>query len=195
MIKKVRFIKDYRCFKDGDTIEFREGLNLIVGDQGTGKSSLFGLILDLAREGSSSEASDILKVGTSRAVRTHSFDSEKDNPRTKSYLVSGNEFAQINSMFRSHGQVIRDIVQSLPKMDDPCVYFLDEPDMGLSPRSIYKTISLFHEVVGEGHQILAIVHNPLLIESAEQVYDMETRQWVSPSDYLTRQQDVGTPGT
>jgi len=112
----------------------------------------------------------------------------KETPWTKERLMENAMFAQLSSLYRSHGEVILDIIQCMPRPDDHQVaYLLDEPDMGLSPRSIFRLIKLFEDVTEEGHQILAIVHNPILIESVEEVYDMETRAWVSPSNYMQRQ--------
>lgn len=37
MLKTIIFKKDHRCFKEGETFNFRPGVNLLVGDQDTGK--------------------------------------------------------------------------------------------------------------------------------------------------------------
>jgi recombinational DNA repair ATPase RecF len=43
MLTKIEFQRDYRCFKAGDCFDLKPGLNLLVGDQGSGKSSLLGV--------------------------------------------------------------------------------------------------------------------------------------------------------
>lgn len=43
-IKSLTILEDWRSFKSGFKIIFHPGINLIVGDQGTGKSSLLHLI-------------------------------------------------------------------------------------------------------------------------------------------------------
>ena len=44
MIKSITFKKDFRCFVKGDKFDFRSGINVLVGDQGSGKSTLIELI-------------------------------------------------------------------------------------------------------------------------------------------------------
>lgn len=45
MIKSIKFKKDFRkIFEADSTIEFRPGINIIVGDAGSGKSSLLNII-------------------------------------------------------------------------------------------------------------------------------------------------------
>ena len=44
MLNTLKFKENWRCFKAGDTFDFRPGVNLLVGDQGCGKSSLLQAI-------------------------------------------------------------------------------------------------------------------------------------------------------
>ena len=43
-LNKIKFKEDYRSFLKNFEIEFGTGTNLIVGDQGTGKSSILSLL-------------------------------------------------------------------------------------------------------------------------------------------------------
>lgn len=185
MIKSAKFKVNYRCFKKGDSFEFRPGLNLLVGDQGSGKSTVLGLLDRLSAK--DKEAAGILKIST-KPVRIISFDFEKDNPRAKNHIMDGVAgMFQLQGMFQSHGEVIRDIITNIPQLKEPTTFLLDEPDTGLSPRSIHVVVRLFQELVEKGGQILASSHNPLLIESADRVLDFEKRAWTTPEDFLHSQ--------
>lgn len=191
MIKRIEFLVDYRCFRAGYAIEFRPGVNLLVGDQGSGKSSLLKLI---RRIGQKDERSSKVLGLTVSPCQILSFDYEKDNPRSKSYVMNGpaGKF-QVAGMFRSHGEVLRDILFQTPLADKPTLYLLDEPDMGMSPRSAYAIVRKFEEMAAAGHQILAAVHNPILIQGTDIVYDIETAAWSSGPDFLTRQREPLRP--
>ncbi|MFA5053778.1 MAG: AAA family ATPase [Parcubacteria group bacterium] len=181
MIKSVSFDSDYRVFKKGDTIEFLPGLNLLVGDQGSGKSSLLGLIRDAAVKSRDKKVVSIEATET----RVKFFDFEKDNPRVKSHMMDGDMgLFQMHGMFRSHGEVMRAILDSIPVSDEHAVYLMDEPDMGLSPRSVRKLVQTLSGLVASQHQVLAAVHNPILIESVERVYNLEAKTWMTGEAYL-----------
>jgi hypothetical protein len=46
LLSEVRFREDYRCFTAGQVLTFVKGVNLLVGEQGTGKSTLISLLRD-----------------------------------------------------------------------------------------------------------------------------------------------------
>jgi predicted ATPase len=43
-VESIKFITPFRCFIQGDKISFRPGLNVLVGENGTGKSSIVELV-------------------------------------------------------------------------------------------------------------------------------------------------------
>ena len=46
LLSEVRFREDYRCFTAGQVLTFEKGVNLLVGEQGSGKSTLISLLRD-----------------------------------------------------------------------------------------------------------------------------------------------------
>ncbi len=46
LLSEVRFREDYRCFTAGQVLTFDKGVNLLVGEQGSGKSTLISLLRD-----------------------------------------------------------------------------------------------------------------------------------------------------
>lgn len=72
MLRSVTILKDVRgCLKKGETFTFRPGLNLLVGDQGTGKTSLLSLIRSAAIQARNPtlKGSRCLDLGSSSKVR------------------------------------------------------------------------------------------------------------------------------
>ena len=50
---------------------------------------------------------------------------------------------------------------------------LDEPDLGLSPRSILRAVETLRTVAAGGSQVLATAHNPWLIAAFPEVLSLE----------------------
>ena len=190
MITSARFQKDYRCFKEGTKFVFRPGVNLLVGDQGAGKSSLLQLIRKLATPNSQSEVTGIFTLLTSKdAFTVYSYDFEEDNPRVAIELTNGIAMFQVQSRFKSHGQVVQAIQANITALEQeftPCCLTMDEPDTGLSLRSVYALIQQLKRL-SKHPQILAAVHNPVLIEAWPEVLSLEHRKWMSSADFLHAQ--------
>lgn len=181
MIQHLTFLKDYRCFKKDWTIEFRPGLNLIVGDQGSGKSTLLKTIVDM----SVNKKSDIINLKAKQCT-VFSLDFEKDNPRLGPLPNNQSQFKiGLAVRFKSHGEVINALLESkLMIQDQNMVLVMDEPDMALSVRSIVKLIGLLTK---SKSQIICAAHNPMLIESQDNVFDIEASKWVNGSWYVRSQ--------
>jgi predicted ATPase len=190
MLEKLEFVEDWRCFKTGDAIDFRPGVNLLVGDQGSGKSSLLQAIAAVSKaKNYKFEHSLAKKVKvTSKAIKCGGFDFEKDNHRTQGYFDE-NIQAHMALMFSSHGQGNLAILQTMTNFSDTLL-FLDEPDMALSIRSVSKLSKLFQEAATRGCQIVAAVHNPILIQAFTEVYSLERRAWVWSKEFVNSQLDI-----
>ena len=190
LLKSATFMEDHRTFNEGDKFDFKPGVNLIVGDQGVGKSTLIQAILSLA--GKIKKSSPVeLKVRIGGRVPVHSFDMENDNPRTKGHFVNGVDIAtQIQTRFVSHGEMIMGILRCMEdpaKLKVPTIWLLDECDSGLSIRSCYKITQLFKKVAEKGHQIFAVVYSQTIIEEFEEVLSIEHKKWLTSKDFINKQ--------
>lgn len=181
MLRSIVFKKDFRVFKQNTKIQFRPGVNLLVGDQGTGKSSVLELLMNRKNQRDA-----VLTIDCDYTeIIFHDF--EHDNPRiSKGYFRDDLSIEmQVGIKFCSHGEFVMAFLKTMKEKG--MLFLLDEPDQALSPRSCYKISKLFQEVVENGSQLVASVHNPIVISSQKEVFDFELLQWVSPMDYLERQ--------
>lgn len=194
MIMKFEFTSKYRCFEVGEVFEFEPGVNLLVGDQGCGKSTLLGELRNCGMELKASDrahrrekSGTVTTFGKSNA---YAFDFEYDNPRTKGHFGDSINF-QIGSMFASHGETGITVLRAL-KDAKSAIIFMDEPDMALSIRSILEIVKLFKDMAKRGNQLIAAVHNPLLIQSFDNVLSLEHRRWMPSDEFISSQSQPKT---
>ncbi len=201
MIELLIFKKDWRGFTTKDIITFMPGVNLLVGDQGCGKSTILQCIAEHGkierpfwkRDGHEIRENTILVSSGRKRVFAHDF--ENDSPRTAPSLDTMGHIplaSGIAFMRMSHGESTNSIINAIGEMKD---YFiiLDEPDMSLSPRSALKLVDAFKEAAKNGCQIIASVHNPWVIERFDRVCSIEHRRWMTPKEFLLYQTDAELP--
>lgn len=195
-VKSVELKSDYRCFKSGDTFEFKN-INLFVGDQGCGKSTLMELMFN------SQKHKDLLNVDIyehikSKGVKSYYFNSEKDNPRIKDFNSYSNPDgtskgigvgAAIASKFRSHGEVLLQFtINGLDQAED-CVVFLDEPESGLSLRNQFKLNKSIDNALKRNCQLFIATHSIILIEDRQEVLSLEHKNWMTGNDFIFLNKD------
>lgn len=196
MLKSIIFLKSWRCFKEHSIIEFRPGVNLLVGDQGTGKSSLFQAIQVCGIRGHRNVhlPKDVPAIidYEGEPIESFAFDFERDNYRTKSYFNDAVGF-HIASMKHSHGEMVTAILNMLLEINKPKIILVDEPDMALSIRSCYRLIKIFQHIANQGGQVFATIHNPIVIAGFEKVYSLEHCRWISSQEFIKTQSIEGAP--
>jgi predicted ATPase len=172
MLFKIIFKKDWRCFKKDQEFTFRKGINLLVGDQGSGKSSLLNVILR--------KDNNIIKIDCKEKYTTMFHDFEKNNPRQSQRL---DDLFKIATVFSSHGETVNAILKSLTNPEASDIIFMDEPDMALSVRSIQKLINTLKSI--NNKHVIAAVHNPFLIREFD-VLSVEHNMWMSGNDFIKK---------
>ena len=178
MIKSVKFRKDWRCFKEGELYEFRPGINLLVGDQGSGKSSLISIF-----KGAIQNRDEVRRVAEIKGdqIELRIFDFEADNPRVKGHIE---HVADVAMRFQAHGDCVLAVFDVIKDESTKKAFVLDEPDMALSVRSVYRVIETLKKTC---HQVLAAVHNPLLIQAFPEVLSLEHKKWMTSEEFLESQ--------
>lgn len=196
-IISVAFKSDYRCFKSGDSFEFSD-VNLLVGDQGSGKSSLIGAILAAQKDRSLLDVrlnEETIKKGTD----TFFFDFEKDNPRIKDFNLYSRPDgtscgigvgAAIASKFRSHGEILACFSVDAIKKARDCIVFLDEPESALSIRNQFILADVLHAAVDRNCQLFISTHCLPIIQSFDSVVSLEDKQWMSSQSFIDSQRVV-----
>lgn len=185
MLTRIKFVGEHRCFKPGDEIELRPGVNMLVGDQGSGKSTVINGIMSLAnlRYTGLSNLADLMIVDTDMETKLFGFDFEKDNIRMVRSFDDAPIKAILAARFSSHGETVNAMFGKMVEESVPHTFLLDEPDMALSIRSILRLANTIKEAA-KTHQIICSAHNPYLIEKFEEVLSLEHRKWMSSEEFI-----------
>ena len=174
MLKEIKFLKDYRCFKKGDTFGF-EPLTLLVGEQGCGKST----IISLLGKAGDRQTKEIIGIKSGK-IETRYFDYEKHNPRMSHYVES---VLDVATRFSSHGEFVKALNETMTQQKGVC-WIQDEPDGNLSIRSCLQLAKLFKQALENGCQVIASIHSPVVMEQFEKVYSLEHRRWMKPQEFI-----------
>jgi len=184
MIASVTFKNDVRgVFCKGERLEIRP-YTLLVGDQGCGKSTLLQAIIGYTRRSEEErKESSITIESKGPRLGVAALDFEKDNPRTQGRRLRDDmdTMGQIASRFASHGEVVVGLLETMP---EKAVLLMDEPDVSLSPRSVYWLSRELRKRAAAGSQIIVAVHSPILIEEAGEVLSLEHKRWMPGSEFL-----------
>lgn len=82
---------------------------------------------------------------------------------------------------RSHGESFLDLVQHRFKGEG--LYLLDEPEAALSPTRLLTLLAQLHELVGQGSQFIIATHSPILMAYPEaEVFEL-TSSGIASVDY------------
>ncbi len=180
MIKRVEFTKKTRKFEAGYGIDFRPGINALVGDQGCGKSTVLDSLAGVLHT---------CTVEKEPGTKVKHFDFEKFNPRhTSAFGNSIDLGVQVQVLWQSHGQAMVHLLADFCRsVTTPHTFLLDEPDTGLSIRSGRVLGRFFHMLAEYGHQVIASVHHIVVITAMDEVYSVEHGKWMKPRDFIDTQ--------
>jgi len=192
VISRLTFLKKYRVFEAGETFEFRQGVNLIVGDQGAGKTSLLeaigGELYEWGERQSLEKLATIRKIElTVQKEKFQYFDFEKENPRTKkmTFHSAAQTIAGLSSRTKSHGETIWHIMESAEEASKVKIWLFDEPDAALSIRSCHRLAEGLRRISEKNKaQILVTAHSPILIGSFEEVLSIEHKRWMPSQEFI-----------
>lgn len=186
MIHSIEFTEAWRCFKPGDRFELRPGVNLLVGDQGCGKSSLLKAMQAAGLKEPDFSIKDVAEKVVMKCdhCTIYMFDFEKDNPRTLSYFGKAAQF-QVGAMFSSHGECNLALINALETAAN-CLVMMDEPDTALSIRSCGTLVKRFRELEERSSQVIAAVHSLAVVQQFDEVLSIEHGRWMPSAEFIDR---------
>lgn len=183
MLTKLRLTGKYAQRvgnKTSRTFAFKPGVNLLVGPNGSGKSTVLSAIMDSAAgEKHPLRRPQGIECTTSDHIQIKYFDFEKNNPRTRSTMYSspGLTGFQVGAMFRSHGEVNKDLHEGLmrPEHIKGHLVLLDEPDQALDFDGALRLALRLKELPAA--QIIAAVHHPVIVSCTKEFNIIELRKY------------------
>lgn len=214
MITRVKFLKDWRKFKEGEIINWtdKEGKPIrvipIVGLNGSGKSSLLSAVGDAvgaaggmyatlrfpAHRGfkTAKQEDYVVAVEASREVQGRYFDADTDLKSGASAFDWDDKDLDVNfhvsSMRWSRGEKMFVAIDKLMKAAKSGKYnllILDEPDQSMSIRLAHRIGTAFLRFSVENDvQIIVALHNAITMQTMGAVYDVEMRKWRSSRTFI-----------
>ena len=202
MIRSITFKKDFRSFKKDDAFTFKPGVNILVGDQGSGID-----IIDLHRSPGTIVApilwfGDIVSIEADKQV-VIAFDFERESGRDKSALHFDMIDMQIGAMRSSHGQgnlmaIDRVLSKTKKELETVGTVMLDEPDAAMSVRNVYGLVRMINGIASKWKkQVIVSAHNPIMINGIDplvncdafwtEVLSLEHKAWMGVEEFISSQ--------
>ncbi|MBI4440666.1 AAA family ATPase [Candidatus Woesearchaeota archaeon] len=190
-VEWVEITKDIRGFSRGFSLDFTAPLTILVGENGTGKSTL----LDLIRSHYTSSGlwQDDLKEYArvtglqSPSVKYFNFHSDDFKYST---LFGPNMDAQLAAMRRSSGEgVTLQLVACGILAANNSLLLLDEVARGYSPAFQARCAQGIYSLVSKGNQLIVASHSEYVMELGYmpdcKLYSVEHRRYMTPKEFLT----------
>jgi len=185
----VNFVKLY---PENLKIEFKPGVNLIVGGNGCGKSTLLNIINQFITGQEDYLKKIGIEIKSENLTKDNFFgwDFEKDNPQSNKKMrpdpnssdFIGQTLFLMSCNEESHGETTRGVLNSFMCAKNSLLIF-DEPETALSLKAQYKYWSKIKKI-SKNNQVILISHSKIFMEEQKEVFDMESKQWMNVEEYF-----------
>lgn len=177
-IEPNSYIRTIESLRDVEKIEFQSPVSLLVGENGTGKSTLLEAIAvahGFNPEGgtknyvfstydSHSELCDAIRIAKGYRkekwgyfLRAESF----YNVATQEEKYADIAHPSMQYHKKSHGESFLDLAQDNIKSNG--LYLLDEPEAALSPQRQLTLLTQIYKCANDGAQFIIATHSPILL--------------------------------
>jgi len=197
--------KTFVIFPKEFSIDFKDGITIIVGDNGCGKSSLLRNIFlpkyqsPLWSDKSEEEnVKEFVKEYLKNKKRELSFSKFPEvfingkeihknvfieNIKNSKPTLDPMSVVRMWDMHESsNGENTLDFLRSLEGIENSLI-MLDEPETSLSIKSQRAIAKLLTKIITK-NQVLMVTHAPVLMDVAEEVYDFEKKLYVNTKEYV-----------
>lgn len=188
ILNKIIIHQEYRKIPKDFSLEFKNKITVITGENGTGKSTILDLINQSNKEQYSSNFSNYTLDTTSELKGNIEYlDSVSGLLKTLSYFDDDNMDLQIRSMKSSSGEGLLLQLANLNNKDlNNKLLILDEPERGLS---IKQQLTLgkylkFLESKFENLQIIVVTHGYGILIKQEEVFSMNCHKYIKVEDFF-----------
>jgi predicted ATPase len=203
--KKIK-IKEFCLFKKGFSLDFQDPITVIVGDNGTGKSTLLKflnfryqkpLFVENEQEHFKKKwteykddenrklefVSNPKMIILENNIHKNGLQSYFENQLNPFRNFNRKDVANfVNVQDFSNGESVLDILSAFETLEDSLI-ILDEPETSLSIKSQVLVKGMLSKIAKKNQLIIA-THSPKLMELSESIYCIETKKYVERTEYL-----------
>lgn len=156
MIAQIKILNPDLQKRIGQTqLTFKPGVNVIVGSNGCGKSSLLKLLTSLTEQPNADG-----KLIWDSSIKVHTYSSEQVTKERVEHSDTA-----FGSVHESHGQALRKLLSNLENIEDEAIVLLDEPETALDFNSVWDLC----RIIGQKKNVQFVIstHHPLLLTIKE----------------------------
>lgn len=151
MLKSLRLCDTHRWrVRRYRTLRFLPGLNLLIGPNGTGKSTILRAI---------ASCPDCRRIEDGPAEYVL-FDSESMNPKRADRPIRDTTEMKLHlrSLFSSHGEILQAAFSAVQMNPSTCLLF-DEPEAGQDFDHVLALRAAMDRAIAQGVQVIAATHD------------------------------------